>query len=88
MATDPTAVAAGSTHVQSLPAHGVWVPALTPLDPALNADPTRHLAHVRWLLDQGCHGVTLFGTTGEATSFSVSERKRVDEAARFLGFDD
>ena len=79
MATDPTAVVAGSTHVQALPAHGVWVPALTPLNAALDVDRDRHLAHVRWLLAEGCHGVTLFGTTGEATSFSVAERKRVLE---------
>lgn len=28
----------------------------------------------RWLLDQGCHGVVPFGTTGEFVSFSVEER--------------
>ena len=63
---------------------GVWCPALTPLDAALNPDPVRFIDHLRWLLDQGCHGLVIFGTTGEAPSFSVEERmmllERVVEA--------
>lgn len=56
---------------------GVWCPTLTPLDAALDPDQRLLGAHVSWLLDQGCHGVVLFGTTGEANSFTVDERKRV-----------
>lgn len=55
-------------------AHGVWAPALTPLDDDLAPDSKRYAAHVLGLLDAGCHGVAIFGTTGEATSFSVDER--------------
>ncbi len=32
-------------------------------------------AHVHWLLGSGCDGLVLFGTTGEAVSLSVAERK-------------
>ncbi len=63
-ASDPT----------TLPVHGIWPPLLTPLDAELAIDHARLLEHARWCLAQGCHGVGLFGTTGEASSFSVAER--------------
>jgi 4-hydroxy-tetrahydrodipicolinate synthase len=56
------------------PIAGVWCPVLTPVDQELKPDPTRFVAHARWLLDQGCHGLVVFGTTGEANSFAVDER--------------
>jgi 4-hydroxy-tetrahydrodipicolinate synthase len=37
--------------------------------------------HCRRLLDDGCAGVALLGTTGEANSFSSAERKALLEAA-------
>ncbi len=46
----------------------------TPLDRHLAIDIGRLHAHVDRLDDQGCHEVTLFGTTGEGASFSVKER--------------
>lgn len=59
---------------------GVWCPVLTPVDQDLNPDPARFVAHARWLLDEGCHGLVVFGTTGEANSFSVDERIALLEA--------
>jgi 4-hydroxy-tetrahydrodipicolinate synthase len=53
---------------------GVWCPVLTPVDQDLRPDPPRFVAHARWLLEEGCHGLVVFGTTGEANSFSVDER--------------
>jgi len=64
---------------------GVWCPVLTPLDAELQPDPARFVAHAEWLLDQGCHGLAVFGTTGEATSFSVEERIRFLEAVLEAG---
>ncbi len=61
-------------------AAGVWAPALTPLTEDLAPDAGRAVAHIRRLLDGGCHGVGLFGTTGEATSFSVAQRMALLEA--------
>ena len=60
-------------------ARGVWSPVLVPLRPDLSIDPERFIAHARRLLAQGCHGLALFGTTGEASSFSVAERKALLE---------
>ena len=53
---------------------GVYCPALTPFDKQLNPDVGRFVEHCKSLLDQGCHGLAVFGTTGEATSLSVRER--------------
>ena len=53
---------------------GVWCPVLTPVDQDLRPDAPRFVAHARWLLDEGCHGLVVFGTTGEANSFSLDER--------------
>ena len=66
---------------ESQAAFGIWAPAVTPLDRDLAPDPGRFAAHVRWLLDNGCHGVAVFGTTGEANSFSVDERIALLDAA-------
>jgi 4-hydroxy-tetrahydrodipicolinate synthase len=62
---------------------GVWAASLTPVTPALDPDPDRLLAHVARLLADGCDGIVLFGTTGEATSFSVAER--TDLLDRLIG---
>ena len=69
------------THVTT----GVWCPTLTPLDAALDPDLRLLNAHLSWLLDQGCHGMVLFGTTGEANSFTVDERQRVLEGVLAAG---
>jgi 4-hydroxy-tetrahydrodipicolinate synthase len=54
---------------------GLLSPTLTPIDPdSLAIDVDRLANHCNWLLTKGCHGVVLFGTTGEATSFSGKER--------------
>ena len=79
MATDEILAAAESNTARGTAratdrAHGVWSPAMTPFDANLAPDPARFVAHVAWLLEQGCHGVALFGTTSEATSLSVEER--------------
>ena len=64
---------------------GVWCPVLTPLDGDLRPDPARFVAHARWLLEEGCHGLVVFGTTGEANSFSVEERSDLLETALGAG---
>ncbi len=43
--------------------------------------------HAQWCLAEGCDGVTLFGTTGEGFSLSLSERGEVLEAFRRAGFE-
>src|SRR5712691_1075617 len=50
------------------------------VDPSGEPDCARSTALARFLLDNGCDGLNLLGTTGEATSFSLDQRKRVMSA--------
>ena len=69
----------------SLHPRGVFSAALTPLDAELAPDHARFVAHCRHLLDEGCDGIALLGTTGEANSFSVAERTALLEAVVAAG---
>lgn len=53
---------------------GVFSAATTPINADLTPDHGLLAEHCRRLLDEGCHGVALLGTTGEANSFSLRER--------------
>ncbi len=53
---------------------GVYPAAPTPLTPDLTPDPAILAAHCRGLIEAGCDGISVLGTTGEANSFSVQER--------------
>ena len=79
MHAETTLAAATPGAIDSLPARGVWSPVLIPMQPDLSIDSERFVDHARWLLAQGCHGLALFGTTSEANSFSVAERKALVE---------
>jgi len=59
---------------------GVWTATLTPLNSDLSIDNGLLIEHCQSLISGGCHGVGLFGTTGEAVSFSVAERQQSLEA--------
>jgi 4-hydroxy-tetrahydrodipicolinate synthase len=48
-------------------------------------DPQRSVALARHLLDNGCDGLNVLGTTGEATSFSTAERQQVMSAYQAAG---
>lgn len=61
-------------------ARGVFCASATPLDENLSPDHARLAAHCRQLLDDGCHGIALLGSTGEANSFSSAERMAILEA--------
>ena len=65
---------------------GIWPSMLTPLDEALNIDHAKLVAHAQSLIRAGCGGVTIFGTTGEGPSFSLSERKEALEQLIARGF--
>jgi 4-hydroxy-tetrahydrodipicolinate synthase len=53
---------------------------LTPMDDGLAPDHPAFSAHCHRLLAAGCHGLSVFGTTGEANSLSVGERLAALEA--------
>ncbi len=56
---------------------GVFCAALTPVTEDLSPDVPALAQHCRWLIEQGCDGVALLGTTGEANSFSAAQRMRL-----------
>ena len=58
---------------------GVNAAVLTAMRPDLSPDPDRMAAHCRWLLGNGCNGLGVLGTTGEANSFGLHERKEILE---------
>lgn len=53
---------------------GVFAPTLTPVRADLSIDLPAYLEFCNSLLEGGCHGLVLFGTNSEATSFSARER--------------
>ena len=59
---------------------GVLVAVLTPMDDGLAPDHPAFSAHCHRLLAAGRHGLSVFGTTGEANSLSVGERLAALEA--------
>jgi 4-hydroxy-tetrahydrodipicolinate synthase len=59
---------------------GVLAAVLTPMDKNLAPDHQAFAAHCRRLLAAGCHGLSVFGTTGEGTSLSTDERLAALEA--------
>lgn len=58
---------------------GVCCAAATPVREDLSADVDKLAAHCKHLLADGCHGIALLGSTGEANSFSVAERMAILE---------
>ena len=58
---------------------GINAAALTAMKPDLTPDLDRFAAHCRWLLANGCNGLGILGTTGEATSFGFGERQAILE---------
>ena len=64
---------------------GVIAAIATPVDEAGAPDLARAVKLARFLLDNGCDGLNVLGTTGEATSFSLSERMAVMDAYKANG---
>src|SRR3954469_10685351 len=64
---------------------GVIAAISTPVQEDGAPDTARAIKLARYLLDNGCDGLNVLGTTGEATSFSLEERKRVMTAYKDAG---
>jgi len=59
---------------------GVFCAALTPIHADLSPNHRAFVDHCRNLIADGCTGIAMLGTTGEANSFSVAERQGLLEA--------
>jgi len=64
---------------------GVIAAVATPIGEDGAPDLKRAVKLARYLLDNGCDGLNVLGTTGEATSFSLDERKAVMDAYKANG---
>lgn len=60
---------------------GIIAAVPTPVTNAGEPDIDRFLVHARWALSNGCDGLNVLGTTGEANSFSAPQRRAVMQAA-------
>ena len=66
---------------------GVYAATLIPLFEDLTIDHEELASHSFDLVNRGCRGIALFGTTGEGPSFSLKERLSGLEALLSKGFD-
>jgi 4-hydroxy-tetrahydrodipicolinate synthase len=64
---------------------GFWVASATPIASDGSVDSAKLAAHAKHLFGKGADGVVLFGTTGEGTSFNVTERVATIEAVLKAG---
>ena len=64
---------------------GVIAAVATPIEESGAPDLKRAVSLARYLLDNGCDGLNVLGTTGEATSFSLDERRGVMDAYKANG---
>jgi 4-hydroxy-tetrahydrodipicolinate synthase len=65
--------------------NGLWPALLTPIQSDGSVDVPRMIAHGKQMLAAGSDGLTLFGTTGEGTSFTAQQRMAVADAFRTAG---
>ncbi len=54
--------------------NGIYAASVSILDENLNLDINKTIKHAENLIDQGCHGVVLFGSTGQAQLISYNEK--------------
>src|SRR5690242_12615599 len=60
--------------------HGVIAAIATAVNSNGEPDSVRSIALARFLLANGCDGLNVLGTTGEATSFALDQRRKVMDA--------
>ena len=53
---------------------GIFAASMSILDKNLTLDLNKTIIHAENLIDQGCHGVAIFGSTGQAQLISISEK--------------
>lgn len=71
----------------SLPIHGVFCASATPVLADGTPDHATFAAHAEALLAEGCDGIAMLGTTGEANSFSITQRQELVDRVIAAGVD-
>src|SRR5580698_4009582 len=64
---------------------GLWAASATPVAQDGSIDHAALVNHTKQLLQRGCDGLVLFGTSGEGPSFSVAQRLAATEAVLRAG---
>ena len=53
---------------------GIFAASMSVLNPELSLNVKKTIDHAEKLIDQGCHGTVIFGSTGQAQLISISEK--------------
>ena len=53
---------------------GIYAAGLSILNPDLSLNVEKTISHSEKIIDQGCHGIAIFGSTGQAQLISVTEK--------------
>ena len=56
--------------------NGIYAATMSILNEDLSLNILKTISHSEKLIDDGCHGVAIFGSTGQAQLISVSEKIR------------
>jgi 4-hydroxy-tetrahydrodipicolinate synthase len=64
---------------------GLWAAAATPVAPDGSIDHAALAHHAKRLIQRGCDGLVLFGTSGEGPSFSIAQRLDASQAVLRAG---
>ena len=52
--------------------NGIFAAVMSVLNNDLTLNVSRTIKHAEMVIDQGCHGVAMFGSTGQAQLISIS----------------
>ncbi|MBJ3784563.1 dihydrodipicolinate synthase family protein [Devosia sediminis] len=72
---------------RQLPVSGVFCASATPVREDGAPDHAAFATHCKALIEEGCDGVALLGTTGEANSFSIAQRQALLDSVIAAGID-
>ena len=53
---------------------GIFAASMSILDENLKLDSSKTILHIENLIEQGCHGVAVFGSTGQAQLIPISSQ--------------
>ena len=59
--------------------NGIYAASVSIFDSNLNLDINKTIKHAENLIEQGCHGVVIFGSTGQAQLISYDEKLKLIE---------